>query len=382
MSQIRAIQQLRAVAALMVVFAHAQADTAFQAARLGAAFERNATIPWVAGVDLFFVTSGFIMVHASRDLFAAPGASRVFLIRRAIRVAPLYWLVTAISLVVLYFAARAGRASFPPLSEVLGSFGFVPYASGPRHEWRPIAGQGWTLNYEMFFYALFALFLRFERDVAIAGVTLALGLVVALGAWAGPGAGPLAFWGDPIVFEFAFGMAIAWGWRRGFRLSRRAAATLVFVAIGWLALDLDLIRAVPLDQAEPNGVWRLVGCGAPMALLFAAAVSAAPPFAGNGRAGLFAARVGDASYALYLFHPLAIIVARKAYLAAGLDATLGFWPLVGFDAAFALVVALAVYRFVENPMTRALQHAFARPPAPPAPAVSAQRAKKPTREAA
>src|SRR3954466_15061942 len=137
----------------MVVFAHAQSDTAFQAARIGAGFARDGTLPWVAGVDLFFVTSGFIMVHASRGLFAAPGGARLFLTRRLIRIAPLYWMITAISLVILAAAAGLGKAAFPPLGEILGSFAFAPYENA-RHEMRPIAGQGWTLNYEMFFYAV------------------------------------------------------------------------------------------------------------------------------------------------------------------------------------------------------------------------------------
>jgi peptidoglycan/LPS O-acetylase OafA/YrhL len=358
LSQIRAIQCLRAIAALMVVFAHARADAALQAARLGVGFPPDAALPWVAGVDLFFVTSGFIMVHASRDLFGAPGAGRVFLTRRLIRIAPLYWLVTVISLVVLLFAARAGRAAFPPVREILGSFAFVPYQSGERHELRPIAGQGWTLNYEMFFYVLFALFIRLPRHAAIVGVALMLALLVALGEGFRPQSAALSFWCDPIVLEFALGMGIAWGWAHGFRFSRVVAALLGVAAVVWLALDLDQIRAVPLDAAEPNGFWRVVGCGAPMALLFAAAVCVVPPFSATSRVGARAAEIGDASYALYLFHPLSIILARKAYLAANLDAALGLWPLVVADVAAALAVALAIHRFVENPMTRGLRRAF------------------------
>ena len=359
LSQIRAIQMLRAVAALMVVFSHAQNDAQFQALRLGIGFARDMSLPWVAGVDLFFVTSGFIMVHASRGLFEAPGAARTFLARRFIRVAPLYWLITAISLAMLYLAARMGKEAFPPVAEILNSFGFIPYASAAHHELRPIAGQGWTLNYEMFFYVVFAVFLRFAREDAILGVALTLSVVVMLGVWFHPATPALAFWSDPIVLEFALGMAIAWGWARGSRIGRGAAAALALAAIGALGLDLAGFRALPFAMAEPNGFARLIGCGLPMAALFAAAVLARPAFAGTGRAGAALAALGDASYALYLFHPLAIIVARKAYLAAHLDAALGLWPLVACDVAAAVVAAVAVYRFVESPMTRALQRAFA-----------------------
>ena len=358
MSQIRAIQILRALAALMVVFSHAQGDAQFQALKFGGEFARNLSLPWVAGVDLFFVTSGFIMVHASRGMFGEAAAPRTFLTRRLIRIVPLYWSITAISLVIAFFVARAGKEPFPPLAEILGSFGFVPYANAAHGDLRPIAGQGWTLNYEMFFYVLFALFLRFERDVAILGVAAALAVVVALGAWLRPDNATLAFWSDPIVLEFALGMGLAWAWGHGLRMSRIASAALALAAVALLALDLDSIRAVPLGMAEPNGFLRLLGCGAPMAMLFAAAVLIRPELSGKSGVADFAAAVGDASYALYLFHPLAIIFTRKAYLAAHGDARMGLWPLVGIEVVVAVAFAFGVYRFVESPVTRRLQRAF------------------------
>ena len=338
----------------MVVFSHAQGDAQFQAIKLGEVFTRNLNLPWVAGVDLFFVTSGFIMVHASNSLFATPGAPRAFLMRRLARIAPLYWLVTLLGLGVALFAARSGKEPFPAIGEILGSFGFVPYADA-HGEARPIAGQGWTLNYEMFFYALFAIFVGFPRGKAVAGVALALGAIVSLGAVFKPRAVALQFWSDPIVLEFALGMGIAIAWRIGLRFSRPVALDLAVLAVAWLALDFDAIRSVPLGRAETNGFWRLLGCGAPMAALFAAAVLIEPSLTAGGRAGGFGCALGDASYSLYLTHPLVIVITRKAYLAAHLDAFVGLWPLVATEMFVAAGVAFAVYRFVESPMTRRLQ---------------------------
>ena len=56
-----------------------------------------------AGVDLFFVISGFVMVYASEAIFAQPGASRYFLARRLARIVPLYWATT------LFFFSICGR---------------------------------------------------------------------------------------------------------------------------------------------------------------------------------------------------------------------------------------------------------------------------------
>jgi peptidoglycan/LPS O-acetylase OafA/YrhL len=53
------------------------------------------------GVDLFFVISGFIMVYTTWDDFGAPGSSIRFFARRLIRIAPLYWIATAL-LIILF----------------------------------------------------------------------------------------------------------------------------------------------------------------------------------------------------------------------------------------------------------------------------------------
>ena len=98
-SQIAVLQVLRAVAALTVVFGHAQHDALVSAMRAGQAFTRNHALPWGAGVDLFFVISGFIMVHASERLFGREGAARAFMLRRLIRIVPLYWLLATASAV-------------------------------------------------------------------------------------------------------------------------------------------------------------------------------------------------------------------------------------------------------------------------------------------
>ena len=68
------------------------------AAKLGLSFEPLEALPWAAGVDAFFVVSGFIMVHASRKLFGMPGGRAVFLARRIARIVPLYWAVTTVYL--------------------------------------------------------------------------------------------------------------------------------------------------------------------------------------------------------------------------------------------------------------------------------------------
>src|SRR4051812_41404716 len=105
-----------------------------------------------------------------------------FVVRRLIRIVPLYWLFTLL-LVALYALAPGGLHSTVISPETLTkSLLFVPhYSLGHPGEIWPILVPGWTLNYEMFFYLVFALLIVFSPLVR---VTLAVLVFVPL-AFAG-----------------------------------------------------------------------------------------------------------------------------------------------------------------------------------------------------
>ena len=353
MQHLLSIQALRALAAVMVVFHHAQNDAGRTAAEIGAPFERFFALPWAAGVDLFFVVSGFVMVFSSEKMFAAPGGAAQFVGRRITRIAPLYWLATLVFLFAALRGAAAGKQLAPSIAEILASFAFLPFPRGIDGAPRPIHSLGWTLEYEMFFYLVFACFLWLPRARAVAGVAAFLGALVLAHVAFQPQNVALAYWSDPIVLEFALGMGIALAHRGGVRLSNIAALALAAPALAILVHDPMHSAAEAFDALDPNGFLRLFSWGAPMAALFAAIVlrGKAPRATPAMR---IAAAVGDASYALYLFHPLAIIVLRKLWLAGHFE-RFGFWPLVIAATLASIALALAIYRWVEKPLTAVAQ---------------------------
>ena len=156
------IQILRGIAAVMVLVYH-----------IGNEFgDRGFPEPlphfWMgsAGVDVFFVISGFIMVHSTAEAFARPGAPWLFLARRLVRLAPLYWLITTIFVVVALVEARhTGLAADAP-RWFAASYAFLFYPHGDAGDF-PLYAQGWTLNFEMFFYVCFAAVLPFRRTPAL-----------------------------------------------------------------------------------------------------------------------------------------------------------------------------------------------------------------------
>jgi exopolysaccharide production protein ExoZ len=195
------LQALRAIAAWLVVADHALLSVTHDDPR-----SPLTLIAWMlgnSGVYIFFVVSGFIMVHISWDDFGRRRSAGRFLRRRVIRIVPLYWLATIGALAFHHVSATHGASAGLILSLL-----FIPYVNGGL---APILGQGWTLTYEMMFYAIFAMVLTFHRQIALPLAGLSLGGFVLAGLFLSPGA--LALLASPIVLWFVFGIGLGALWR-------------------------------------------------------------------------------------------------------------------------------------------------------------------------
>jgi peptidoglycan/LPS O-acetylase OafA/YrhL len=285
------VQGLRAAAALSVAFNHIAHDAIVNGTDPdGAIAAIFRFLPWGAGVDIFFVISGFIIVHASASLFGtgAQGAG-TFLRRRLARIVPLYWIMTFAFLAVLWAGRGAIHGAIGGPAYIAASFLFLPWPR-PDGLMEPALGLGWTLNYEMFFYAVFALFIALPRHRALACVGFVLGLFVLAGQSVGFATPQLTFWSNPIILEFCAGMGLA---------------QLLAAGVGlpvWLRLGLPLLAITALHFAPDPGASRAAVWGIPAVLLVAAAALAPIP-ATLSRPARAVVRLGDASYALYLVHP-------------------------------------------------------------------------------
>ncbi len=296
----------------------------------------------MAGVDVFFVISGFIMVYASRPLFAQPGARSVFLARRFARIAPLYWAVTTIYLLIAWVLPSVLNQPVPSAWKVAASYLFIP-ATRPDGLVQPLYSLGWTLNYEMFFYVLFAgvLGLRF-RAALLCLLAMLLGLVVA-GSIA-PLPQPLGFWTDPIILEFAFGVGLGFLHHRGAILTRPIRLALVAAALAMLALG-------PLGSGGELTLARPLQWGLPAAALVAAAALTGDRAANSGLLTRLCAALGDMSYAIYLIHPFVIRGIAEMAVRTGIAGLIGPWGFVVAALAGTLVAASVVHFFLERPVT-------------------------------
>jgi exopolysaccharide production protein ExoZ len=305
MPTIVSVQALRAIAALAVALCH------FDELRVWLAGETGPypLDPLASGVDLFFVISGFVMVYSSGDLFGAKGGAATFLARRVARVVPPYWLVMLAAIPLL---------SLPHDWESLAwSYLFFPFRSADNIV--PVYGVGWTLNFEMYFYALFAALIFLRRSLAVPALCASLVAIVVLGQWFKPSLAPLQFWSDPIILEFVFGMVLALLYINGVRLAVPIRGGLVVAGIAAIGF---------FETRMPPSGFRVVEWGFPAAMIFAGTVLGRDINFGRLRAPVEI--LGNSSYALYLTHSLMTA------------AVLICWPLGLNQYPKLLVLSLAV----------------------------------------
>ena len=331
-TRIDTVQALRAFAALSVAVWHVLHD-AIPLDSSGHIERWHNALPWASGVDLFFVISGFVMVYASAELFGRRSSPVTFMARRLIRIVPLYWGATTLFLVVaLATPSSVSQAGFG-LADVVMSYAFLP-TSRPDGTIQPIYSLGWTLNYEMFFYVVFAACIVLPRRRALAAVALLLSAAMAIHRLVPPQATALMFWTDGMLLEFLLGMTVA-------VIAAREVSLAIPFRIG-LALTAVILLIAAHVAGVPSGP---LTTGIPMSLLVAAAVLGRP----IGVPGVLLL-LGDASYALYLVHPFAMrpvgFVWQRLHL-TGLTSAAAY---AATALLLAIIGAVCVHLWFERPV--------------------------------
>jgi exopolysaccharide production protein ExoZ len=346
------IQILRAIAALTVVLYHVGIEATSVCTGTSHACSYDLMFG-VNGVALFFMISGFIMVTTSWNSFAMSSAPRDFMRRRIARIVPLYWLVTSLAVVGAWFVPSMLNVPVMDPVYIAASYLFWPVAR-VNGLVRPIANLGWTLNLEMFFYAVFALALLFKRRL---GLVLAIGILAAIcglqvsGLFSAGGifaSVQLNFWADPIILNFTFGMLIGAIFMLGQRVDR--LTSLALLAASTLAVGSYLNIYDAINGLVENSLSSRIINAFPVLILFIA--GALGPQVDmrkiHWRALLL---LGDASYSLYLIHPFALRGFRGLWVKL-IGAHLPVWSSMATGLTLALAAGRGTYFLFERPMTR------------------------------
>jgi len=340
---IKNLQILRFIAAACVLFEHTQYESTTRPFIDNSHYQLVDFFFWPGGVDIFFVISGFIMYTIGRQQFGKSKASTDFMLRRVVRVVPSYWVFTTLMIIAAaVFSGSVDKGSMSAL-DVVRSYLFIPYVNA-YGGYYPVLSLGWTLNYEMFFYVLFAIALLFDFRTGMIFVIACLTVLGVVGMTGLVTVPVLAFWFNSIVLEFVFGIGLAWLYQKGWRLNR-------FVGIGLFVTGLLLImlgKHHHLDLTALNT--RALWLGIPALMACAGLVMIETPGTANSiiRALVFG---GNISFALYLSHPFAINVSALLVKKAGITQP---WLFMSLAMVAALCAAAIFYLVIEKPVTRFL----------------------------
>ena len=367
-TRLYSVQALRAVAALLVVWAHS-IDAAEQSharpVQVGFFHWENFG---ASGLDIFFVISGFIVsLVAARAATKNAGergsgrnwrSAKTFLSRRITRIFPLYWILT----LVLILESELSRYKIAWHSVPwLPTLFLFPSMQFPLPT--PMLSLGWSLVFEFYFYYLLTVFFVLTPRALMRNTAIALGCMAAMGAVLGIQHPLLTLWMNPMILEFVFGCMV------GMLYLRAEKQLAAMQSRGWGISILGAFLLVATiftgyGEASESGVilsgqdcWLRVGVwGIPAALLVGGMVFWNPALRSlPARLLVF---LGDASYSIYLCTALvrSVLVHFWHNVFGRFGADMG----VLLSAAFCSCVGIFCYLCIEKPLMR-ITHNWQKP---------------------
>lgn len=358
------VQVLRGIAAVMVVLLHIWQHQAVD--------NQNSLFQWVAlsggaGVPLFFIISGFIMVYATRSIKPDMSSAVTFIIKRFARVWPTYIVLTVLFWLVVNYADQLIGAKFPyGARDIVLSLFFIPInlASDAPILGGSVLNPGWSLNYEIYFYIIFATCMLFGRFRWVAFFSFLVATLIFLPIAFGhrPGldaslkygfSSYLALMTSPMIWEFAAGVFIGLIYFSRIRFPNKKIAAFSCAFTAALVVWIMLSKAF-WGMGMNEWGWSL-------ALMFLCMAIASKTI--NLPAPKALVWLGNISYSLYLVHPFFIkpvfdIVWETSYRAAIRDPSFILVVLTASIGAAALsreYLELRLSDYVKNKLLRRAQ---------------------------
>lgn len=343
--KIENIQALRGIAVLLVIFYHAmlhEKKYGIYESLLPDFMQLGA-----AGVDLFFVISGFVITTVTQGQFRKNGAVKIFIWNRITRIYPLFWFYWILFVLAFYFFSQnmATTSLGDPLA-IIRSFMLLP------QDQFPILSVSWTLVHELYFYLIFTLFILFERK-HLAKLLLIFSFILAAGnlinvfspfantAW-------LKLVIHPLTFEFIAGCLIS---ELIYNMGVRGHALKSLIIGGVSLVVLSVVYLKPVSWGVPDGWSRVLLFGIPCIGIVYGAI--ALEIQEGKKISKILNVIGDASYSIYLSHAMVFSVTGVVFrelITIKTNAILVFLMLLG-----AIVWGFMSYFLLERPVLSALR---------------------------
>ncbi|EEF5705682.1 acyltransferase family protein [Salmonella enterica] len=357
-TKFNSLQALRGVAALLVVLFHYRGFLNDGAKESPTIWDKLFS-PGVIGVDIFFIISGFIMVYTTWHYMRGKASLVRFLLNRAIRIIPLYYIC-----LVIAFLLEGAMSTFhypDKVQNILSALTFTLYKTSTSPLYIDEGGTyniRWTLNYEIYFYLVFALCLLVKHRV-LALVTWGILVTSIIPVIAGyqpaineqgyPFSSPyFGFLTNPLLLEFIIGVIVGWLYikikenftsRKIDLLSSISAVVILVFIIG--GIYTGSVHA--LDRKSSLVLGLLV-------LSITLAESVLLAFIPR-----FLTYVGNISFSLYLLHSAVGLAVVKRVGAVG-DSTFKMMPSVLLAVGISIFVAHFTHKYIEINLTQKIKN--------------------------
>ena len=334
-ASVNSIQFLRFIAAALVVFSHAMDDSKYYITDSVSPIMHYIGDFGRSGVHIFFVISGFIMVYTSFEKEFGNFDSSTFLLRRFLRIYPIYWIYSAAYILFRQIVSEG----YGSIWNVLGSLLLFPGYS------YLIISQGWTLSYEVYFYICFGFFMMLGLLRGLLVMSLFFLVAIAVGLVFHSDSAGFHLVTNSLLVEFLFGAWIAYFFVLDARLSTTLSNVILLLGLGIFSGGL----AFGYNRFPSVLMW-----GAPSALLIAGSVF-------NERGGnlpVFIQRysyLGDSSYSLYLLHVLLIGVMLTVFRAVLPNFGSDYIAICLVLTVLCILIAVVSYELIERRLVGFLQ---------------------------
>jgi peptidoglycan/LPS O-acetylase OafA/YrhL len=337
---INSIQFLRGFAAFVVVIYHigGYIKRYFPVFFLGDFFGFG-----FAGVDLFFVISGFIIHFTSRNYLGNPSLLGEYLKKRFMRVYPIYWIVmTSLFCLSWLMTIILQKDVFSTGYPHTFSAYLQTYLLTPLHfAVNPVT---WTLSYELFFYLCFSCLIISRRLWVVPATVLLVSLYNILFLHHEENR-YFNFIFSGYNLEFMFGFLIYQFYEK-IKFNN-------WISGGLIVISLSIIIKFGYQISDYDYLKRVLTFGLPSAFLLIALLNLEANQAIN--IPKFSITLGDASYVLYLIHFPMLLLMNKIPMIVGLVLTdvETIWYNY-FIIIVIVVVSIIIHKLVEKPLSKYL----------------------------
>ena len=303
------------------------------------------------GVDIFFIISGFIIAYI------VWGNKEQFLIKRIIRVVPLYTIATGITILVSICSPHWVNNTSITQPAIVKSLLFIPYKINNSG---PILSLGWSLNYEMFFYFTMFICIVLVPNKKYLSIICSLFLIVLtiLLNFIQTDNFILNFYQKGLFPEFIFGIVLFHCYHY-FLVRNKTISSATGINIFYtISLSFIAVSSIVFLSLSCIFHWHIssnsnIQVGIPALILVAAFIALESKINGNNILVKLSLLLGDASYVMYLFHPFFIFfLQRIMFPALGLQHSNFIVELLKLFISLSItaIASVYIYKYMDNPI--------------------------------